>query len=158
MNYYTYLNDHTELISHLTKETKKCRTVGKGINLSGYASANDLILELLTTLYHTFKTGELENRQEIFLKSKDLFLIIDDAINVLRILHFADAFSSIEDVKNTYKRVKNYTAIFSVLLIIFNVFVISGVSLMTLVVFLKTISTTKETLNDFYISVKKCKN
>ena len=158
VNYYTHLNDHTELISYLTKETKKCRTVGKGINLSGYASANDLILELLTTLYHTFKTGELENRQEIFLKSKDLFLIIDDAINVLRILHFADAFSSIEDVKNTYKRVKNYTAIFSVLLIIFNVFVISGVSLITLVVFLKTISITKETLNDFYISVQKCKN
>ena len=157
VNYYTNLDDHNELINHLNKETKKCRTVGRGINLSGYASANDLILELLTTLYHTFNTGDKENRQEIFLKSKDLFLIIDDAINVLRILHFADSFSSIEDVKNTYRRAKNYTAIFSVLLIIFNIFVISGVSLMTLIVFLKRISITKETLNDFYISVKKCK-
>ena len=56
------------------KSIKKCRTIGNGINLSGYTIALNLMIQQLNHLYYNFIIEDKDARQINFLQDKDLLL------------------------------------------------------------------------------------
>jgi hypothetical protein len=101
---------------------KECRQLGNGINLSGYQAALDLMLELLSSHYYSFKVSDDDddvNKQSAFLESEDMFIIEENILNVLRTLHIADSYSAIEDVEKSYHDSHNVKIVFLVVSICF---------------------------------------
>ena len=113
----------------LSSEVSMCRKIGNGVNLSGYKTAIDLMLELVNTNYYNFNAGKKETRQEEFLKDSDLKMVMENMMNVIRKLHFADSFSSIRDVNKSYIKGHEVKIVFSIISICFSCGIILGMLL-----------------------------
>ena len=110
-----YYDDSKALLEILNKEARQCRIVGNGMNLNGYKSGIDLMLQQLQNLYYTFKNQNKNAiRQLDFLQSSDIEIIEDNLLNVVRSLHFADSFLVIEDINNSYHSIHQVKIYFSV--------------------------------------------
>ena len=68
---FSSVNDY---YNKVFKSIKKCRTIGNGINLSGYTIALNLMIQQLNHLYYNFIIGDKDARQINFLQDKDLLL------------------------------------------------------------------------------------
>ena len=118
------LAEGNEFIKEWNGLVKECRELGNGINLSGYQAALDLMLELLSSRYYSFKVSDegdddVVDKQSAFLESEDMFIIEENILNVLRTLHIADSYSAIEDVEKSYHDSHNVKIIFLVVSICF---------------------------------------
>ena len=120
------LAEGNEFIKEWNGLVKECRELGNGINLSGYQAALDLMLELLSSHYYSFKVSDegdngdnVVDKQSAFLESEDMFIIEENILNVLRTLHIADSYSAIEDVEKSYHDSHNVKIIFLVVSICF---------------------------------------
>ena len=125
----------------LSSEVAICRKIGNGVNLSGYKTAIDLMLELVNTNYYNFNAGKKESRQEEFLKDEDLNMVMENMMNVIRKLHFADSFSSIRDVNGSYIKGHEVKIVFSIISICFS----CGIILLMLLVIISKL----DFYNDF---------
>lgn len=111
---FSSVNDYFNKVS---KSVKKCRTIGNGINLSGYTIALDLMIQQLNHLYYTFIVGDKDARQINFLQDKDLLVIQANLLHQIINLQYANSYMTRDDVINTYNanyRLKLILSIFSV--------------------------------------------
>lgn len=114
-HYYEDALDTNTILEALNSEAKQCRTVGNGMNLNGYKSGIDLMLQQLHNLYYSFKSqNATEIRQLDFLQASDLEIIEDNLLNVVRSLHIADSFLVIDDINNSYHSIHQVKVYFSV--------------------------------------------
>ena len=120
------VTDEDEFLALISTEAHQCRVVGNGMNLSGYNAGMDLMIQLLETLYYSFKNeGAGDNeRQKTFLMSDDIKIIEENLLNVIRSLHFADSFLVIEDINDSYNTIHSIKVYFSIISIILSCVVI----------------------------------
>ena len=130
-HYYSGEVSEDDFLTLMSQEAHQCRQVGNGMNLSGYNSGLDLMIQLLQNLYFTFKNEEtnFEERQKTFLESEDLKIIEENLLNVIRSLHFADSFLVIDDINNSYMTIHAIKVGFSVASIVLTCVVILGIIL-----------------------------
>ena len=123
MNYYkSIIKDFNSLLVFLTDRVSYCRKIGNGINLDGHNSAMNLILQQLSNRYLVFKkTNDTTIRQMEFFTDVDLLIIQEELLNPFRFLHFADSYSLIEDIENSYKSNFHKKIFYSLISILFNV-------------------------------------
>ena len=135
-NFYGYRIKHVnEFFSYLSNTSRKCRFIGQGLNLNGFRSSLDLVLQQLTNNYDTFKKGERDKRQAKFFKSPDILMIQENAINVYQYLHYVDCSTVIKDISHSYHFHKRTLLIFSLLSIVFSLCIISSLYFMISVKF-----------------------
>jgi hypothetical protein len=139
--YGTKLTEDSQLFDEWNSLVQECRNVGSGINLSGYRMGLDLMLEQLSTNYYNFKLSSSSSRQEEFLANLDIGIIVRNVLNVLRTLHIANSYSSIEDVEESYSSSRDTKILFSIVSICYS----SGFILVMIVVMIIKF--------DFYISI-----
>ena len=125
-NYYESVTDPQTFLEKFSSLVSDCRKLGNGINLSGYKTGIDLMLQILNTLYYNFKLSTSENKIKNFLQDPDLVTIIDNLLIMIRTLHFADSFLVIDDIENSYKKSHNIKVIFSIISICFSCGIILG--------------------------------
>ena len=82
----------------------------------------NLILQQLSNRYLVFKkTNDTTIRQMEFFTDVDLLIIQEELLNPFRFLHFADSYSLIEDIENSYKSNFRKKIFYSLISILFNV-------------------------------------
>ena len=145
LQYYTKdasLSQGNDFVNEWNDLVKTCRLIGSGINLSGYQAALDVMLDQLSNHYYNFKLNKDKGfRQEDFLKNKDIIVIQQNTINILRTLHIADSYSAIDDVAKSYHDSHNVKIIFLIISICF----CSGIIVLMIVVIILRFS--------FYIKI-----
>ena len=151
--YYSELPNDEMFIKLWNKEVKNCRMIGNGLNSAGYKSGLDVMLDIINNMYFNFYDGNLNTRQEVFLGNPKLKKVIENTIYMLRILHFSNAFVSIDDIQRTYQDKEKLTLLFSILLIGFSLLIISGMSLSVQLLFGKRISLVNQAVRDITISL-----
>jgi hypothetical protein len=151
--YYSEIPSDEMFIRLWDKEVKNCRKIGNGLNSAGYKSGLDVMLDIINNMYFNFYDGNRSTRQEVFLGNPQLKKVIENTIYMLRILHFSNAFVSIDDIQRTYQDKEKLTLLFSILLIGFSLLIISGMSLSVQLLFGKRISLVNQAVRDITISL-----
>lgn len=138
--YKSMIKDFNSLLSFLNNRVSFCRNLGNGINLDGHNSAINLVLQQLSNRYLVFKkSNDISNRQIEFLTDVDIYIIQDEILNPLRYLHFADSYSLIEDIENSYKSNFHKKIFYSLISIFFNVGLLVAIFIIILYKFYSTI-------------------